>query len=145
MCLHCRLLYLSNSPSTLSTGKQTSSATLTVLFIPSPTRRPPPVLPSPTHQPSPAPPSLTHPPPLAPLSLTHLPLSALPSPTRLSSSALSMSHEPSVNDSKLDQLTEDISKPLQNSNHSKDTNKSHSNGLSNSVKGKQKVAEIPYH
>ena len=56
-----------------------------------------------------------------------------------------MPHESSVDDSKSDQLTEDISESLQNGNHSKDTNKPHSGGLSDSIKGKQKAVEILHH
>ena len=120
-----RPLYLLNWPSTLFTGKQTSSATSTVLSIPSPTCQPPPALPSSTR---PLPPAL--------LSPTHPLPSAPPLPTHLLSLALSMPHEPSVDDSESDQLAEDVSEPLQNGDHSKDTNKSHSGGLFDSVKGK---------
>ena len=56
-----------------------------------------------------------------------------------------MPHEPSIDNSELDQLAKNVSEPLQNGDHPKDTNRPHSGGLSNSMKGKQKVAEILYH
>ena len=53
-----------------------------------------------------------------------------------------MSHKPSVNGSEVDQLAENISEPFQNNNYPKNINKSHSDGLSNNVKEKQKAMEI---